>query len=155
MGKKGKAIWWRWSIVSAMLGTLILVGYYLIAGHVPVADKLILWKGKWVLDLPFPTSRWWDILIGPAVATYYCLVLQNPRIKEDETTSLAVYVVGLVSLSFSLWGGVGFGVLYGLGLGFFFAICLYALVGIIAILVFLLPSKEFWRKTWKWLLVKE
>lgn len=157
MGKKGKAIWWRWSLVSATLGVLVLTIYYFVAGYMPVADKLTISEG-WALDLPWPISRWWDVLIGPAAVTYICFVLQNYRMKEDKTILREVGVlVFSVSLFFSFWGGIGFGFFYGLGLGLSLAICVYFIAVIIVgfgYLAVALSGKKFWKKTWKWLLVK-
>ena len=65
---------YRWSLVLTGVIFLFWTGYHFIAGAVPVSESVQIFR--WEFSLPFAISRWWDLMLGPILATVYYL----PRI---------------------------------------------------------------------------
>lgn len=152
----------RWSILSACLIALFWTIWYFVNGEVPVVTSIKI-NDQWSIALPFPMSRWWDVLIGPiwsvAIITIFKFVKQ--QYKSDDM--VLVFVVGLgagfssgliFGLGFGLIFGLVFGLVFGLGLGLGFGLGVglgFGLgVGLIAGLVFGLGVGVRWVTGLNW-----
>ena len=102
---------WRWSLVSGAAIFIFWFIYYLITGSVPEVGSIKITKTL-TYGLPFPVSRWWDVLIGPIWSSVLVLLSTSSKIKEDDDLFLTA---GLAAgLGFGLAAGLGFGLAVGL-----------------------------------------
>ncbi|MDD5043670.1 MAG: hypothetical protein PHD51_03315 [Patescibacteria group bacterium] len=111
----------RWSILSAAFFALFWGIWYFIAGEVPELTQISLGEGT-VYQLPFPISRWWDILSALIFTnTIIFVIKKDPSILVDGL---------LISLFLGLFFGLIFGLILGLAISLICSIIIILFIGL-------------------------
>ena len=152
---------WRWSIISTSVLTLFWFVWYLIVGSVPEASQIVLWPGLTV-QLPFPISRWYDLLLGPIYSYLIVYLLTSKQFKDSLVNEdivpglllvigaglsgllvgaffglfLGLGVVLVLGLVFGLAFGLVFGLGTGLGTGLAFGLAFWLFAGLVILIIF-------------------
>jgi hypothetical protein len=151
------------SLTVTILVALFWIGWYLVVGSVPVVNSIPfpLSETK-TINLPFPLSRWWDILFA---SVWGCLmgvwVLFNgykdklwAELKDqgdyDAYQSFHILIIWFIiscaeGAVFSLPFGLGFGLIVTLGFFSAFLLFLILLDGVCKFVSFLLSSPLYRR----------
>jgi hypothetical protein len=114
----------RWSIVTAGLTAIILIGWYLAKGTMP-ASNLIRMPDIWAFRLPLMISRWWDIIAIPIFVCLLILIFTSKVFQSEErylkSHSFAIMVTNL-ALLLGLLLGIVIAVPFSLGKGVMIAL---------------------------------
>jgi hypothetical protein len=109
----------RWSAASAAATALFWGVWWLATGSVPEVTSVPLWLDA-ELPLPFAASRWWDILLGPAVSCLAVLGLSKFKGLKWNELEFASFVLSIglaIGLVCGLAGGLAAGPVFGLVCG--------------------------------------
>jgi|GEM_PF-2855195 len=130
----------RWSSVIGGLILLFWTVFYLVAGYVPVVDKISISPNEW-LRLPFSISRWWDFLLAPLYIAVFIFLFPKPR---TETSEIKSALLSIACLLFIVTGIAS--ILFGL---------VYCLFGALSVLILLILKYRLVKKFWDWLIVQD
>lgn len=162
-----RKLMWRWSLVTA---ALITAFWHIWAIFAPVpAVYSITINMDYSCQLPFPISRWWDVLFGPIYSAlfiwiwYRLMQLKKNRNELASAVILQLMMAVGVGLGFGLIPGtIAFKIAPGLTFGLAFSLLTFMLICLPALALFWgstyilakVTSRNFWTAVRNWLMVK-
>lgn len=133
-----------WSLLTSALIAAFWAIWYLIKGSVPVDSELHLAKDL-VVSLPFPISRWWDVLLGPTFSIMVILIITGKRYCGSSDNVQGLIWFGFIfALVGGLSGAFAFGPIGSLIFGFICGSVYGGVEGIVLLLLLLVELLANW-----------
>ena len=74
---------WRIPLIVAILFTLFWGIWSFFGGQVPATDQLRM-IDEWIIQFPFPISRWLDVIFAPLLTFILVLIFSSERYRKDK-----------------------------------------------------------------------